>query len=88
MIKLNNTIAKFLGVLKCNNTNNPPSNTEADAWGAANDGQYQSSGRWYYSGVYVGDESAYNAAVAAQLISDANAWGATTNGHYQSSGRW
>ena len=67
----------------------------ADAWGitpgnpAPNNGQYQSSGRWYYYNVYVGDESAYNAAVAtANELSDYNTWLAsvTTPAQFSSSG--
>ena len=62
----------------------------ADAWGATNDGQFESSGRWYYGGAYVGGETEYNAEVdAAQAIIDADAWGvANINGQYETSGRW
>ena len=55
----------------------------ADEWGATNDGQYESSGKWYLDGAYVGsDESSYNTAVNNAALA------AETDGQYNTTGRW
>ena len=57
-------------------------NTAADTWGSTHNGQYQSSGRWYFNGSYVGvSQAEYD-------IARANYWGLTHNGQFENQSRW
>jgi len=68
---------------------------KADYWGRTHDGQYLTSGRYYYGGYYVFGLDGYNYVVDAYVnsgtpidIARADYWGLTHDGQFESSDRW
>jgi len=59
--------------------------SNAEQWGLVNNGKAPYTDRWYFNGIYVGDQNGYNNAV---LVYNANYWGSTHDGQFESSGRY